>query len=315
MDSIVFFTFCVILITDLVLSSPSSQYPGKIDCQNRDNTAFTFNYKVTVTSRNESRVNARKWKLIKIKSGKHNYWVETCTPSFNNGFCDSRATHKLTETKMQECKRSSGSTNVVCNIAIPSTEITSTNPKMYAVFVNYNATHAWKRKIKFLKVQLNVEKPNCSYNETHMNIITKSKDTSKPEIKLSLLNNRVVRDFNDFLAISRKELKEINFQNVTANRLICGDGRCSECGVRWSFFCNPKHPTSVSHSENKSVSSTSIIVTISTIGGLLFVAMCTSLFWFVFVKRKKNLDLIQPPNNEPIYEELQEPHVYDKPNI
>lgn len=73
MDSIVFFTFCVILITDLVLSSPSSQYPGKIDCQNRDNTAFTFNYKVAVTSRNESRVNARKWKLIKIKSGKHNY--------------------------------------------------------------------------------------------------------------------------------------------------------------------------------------------------------------------------------------------------
>ena len=216
---------------------------------------------------------------------------------------------------MQECKRSSGSTNVVCNIAIPSTEITSTNSKKYAVFAYYNATHAWERKIKFLKVQLNVEKPNCSYNETHMNIITKSKDTSKPKIKLVLLNNRVVRDFKIFLAISRKELKEINFQNVTANLLICGDGRCSECGATWSFFCNPKHTTSVSHSENKSFFSTSIIVTLSTIGGLLFVAMCTSLFWFVFVKRKKNLDLIQPSNNEPIYEELQEPHVYDKPDI
>ena len=92
MDSIVFFTFCVILITELVLSSPSSQYPGKIDCQNTDNTAFTFNYKLTISSRNDSRVNAKKWKLITVKSRKHNYWVETCTPSIKNYFCDNRET-------------------------------------------------------------------------------------------------------------------------------------------------------------------------------------------------------------------------------
>ena len=308
MDSIVFFTFCIILITELVLSSPSLQYPGKIDCQNRNNTAFTFNYKLTITSRNDSRINAKKWKLITINSGKYNYWVETCTPSLLNFYCDIRVTHKLGQ---KECKRSSGSTNVVCNIAIPSAEITSTSPKTYAVVVKYNATHAWKRKIKFLKVQSNVEKQKCFYIGRHVNIITKSKDTSKPEIKLALRNNRVVRDFKNFLAISRKEFIQI----LIANLLICEDGRCSECGATWSFLCNPMHLTSVSRSENKSFFSTSIIVTLSTIGGLLFVAVYTSLFWFVFVKRKRNLGLIQPPKNEPIYEEVQEPHVYDKPDI
>ena len=321
MDSNFFFTIRVILITELMVPSSLSQSLRKIDCQMTDITGSTFNYKLTVTSRNDSSADGSQWLLMRKNKaiGKQNYWIERCYPSTKNKFCENWVTfcnRETCKTPQATCKAASSSSKIVCNIGIPSTYSYSTNNKKYAVFVNYNATHAWQMKInEFPKVQLNDDKPKCYYNQTHINIMTELEDSSEGSIRLTLLNNRINRNFTKNFVISRKEFKEINLQNSTANISLCVHSWCTGCGIRWSFTCYSKQVSSVPHSAKKKFFSTSIIVTLGTVGGLLFVAMWTSLLWFIFIKRKMENDLIQPPNNEPIYAEVQEPHFYDQPDI
>ena len=311
MGSIFLFTLSVILITELALSSPLSQYPGKIDCQMRDNTGLAVNYKLTVTFGNDSSVYTNQWHLI-LKNRtieKQNYWVESCSPTFDNSFCEKWKTKSI----LDVCKTASNSSK--CNIEILSTESSSTKPNMYAVFLNYNATHTWKRKGKFPTEQLIIDEPKCFYNQTHINITLELKYSSELYINLTLLNKQIVRNLSKSLEISRKELKEINLRKFPANVSLCVHRWCTKCGVTRLFTCYSKHPHLVSHSAKKSYFSTTIIVTLGTVGGLLFVSMCTSLLWFIFAKRKINTDLIYPPSNEPMYAEVQEPHIYDELDI
>ena len=318
MDSNFSLTICVILMTELMVPSSLSQSLGKIHCQMRDITSYTFNYKLTVTSRNDSSVEASHWLLMRKKKtiGKQKFWIERCSPSMKNKFCENWETFcpwETCKTPETTCKTASSSAKIVCNIGIPLTYSYSTNTKKYAVFVNYNATHAWQMKTKkFPKVQLNGDKPKCYYNQTHINIMTELEDSSAGSFMLTLLNNRINRNFTKNFVISRKELKEINLQNFTANISLCVHSWCTGCGIIWSFTCYSKQSSSVSHSTKKKIFPTSIIVTLGTVGGLLFVAMCTPLFWFIFIKRKINNDLIQPLNKKPIYGEVQERDFYDE---
>ena len=202
MGSIFLFTLSVILITELALSSPLSQYPGKIDCQMRDNTGLAVNYKLTVTSGDDSSVYTNQWHLI-LKNRtieKQNYWVESCSPTFDNSFCEKWKTKSI----LDVCKTASNSSK--CNIEILLTESSSTKPNMYAVFLNYNATHTWKRKAKFPTEQLIIDEPKCFYNQTHINITLELKYSSELYINLTLLNKQIVRNLSKSLEISRKKI-------------------------------------------------------------------------------------------------------------
>lgn len=235
--------------------------------------------------------------------------MESCSPTFDNSFCEKWKTKSI----LDVCKTASNSSK--CNIEILSTESSSTKPNMYAVFLNYNAMHTWKRKAKFPTEQLIIDEPKCFYNQTHINITLELKYSLELYINLTLLNKQIVRNLSKSLEISRKELKEINLRKFPANVSLCVHRWCTKCGVTRLFTCYSKHPHLVSHSAKKSYFSTTIIVTLGTVGRLLFVSMCTSLLWFIFAKRKINTDLIYPPSNEPMYAEVQEPHIYDELDI
>ena len=333
MSSNFFFNFCIILITEpmVSLTLPPSQSPGNMDCQMVDNTGFVVNYQLAFTSGNERNTEASHWTLIS-KSRIQQYWIERCSRGLQNLFCLKWETHDTYEV----CKRTSSSGRVVCKIGIPSTEETSTNPKTYAVFVKHNATHAWQRKTKFPNDQLNLDELKCLYNQTHIDIILKpinSGDLLESYLNLTLLNKRLVRNLTNILEISRKELEEITVQNFKGNASLCVQRWCRKCGVTRLFTCYPKNP--LTDSTNRCYFSTSMTVNLGIVGGLAFVAMCVSLFGFNFVKTKmnsssekhqwrrinpaaktlSNTGLIEPLNNEPIFTEVQENHFYNKADI
>ena len=71
MSSSFFFTFCTILITELIASSISSlsQFPGNMDCQIVGNTDSVVNYQLTITLENDTSAETSRWNLIaKMKS-------------------------------------------------------------------------------------------------------------------------------------------------------------------------------------------------------------------------------------------------------
>ena len=81
------------------------------------------------------------------KDGIYKYWIEECSPAIKDFFCRNWETYPLTE--KTECKRINNSESVSCEIAIVSSEETSTNPRKNAVFVKHNSTHVWQRRLKW----------------------------------------------------------------------------------------------------------------------------------------------------------------------
>ena len=370
------------LISELMVSSTSSfsQFPGSMDCQVVGNTDFAVTYQLTINFENESSTNASQWYLM-AKSEKYKHWIEGCSSAMRNRFCGNWETDFATEKK--KCKRIDNSESVLCKTAIPSYEETSTNPKVNAVFVKHNSTHAWRRGIHWyncscnsisfnpnleisnlsmpgkpdvkiksssknfrpvsdieiniipnngailkehkkenhyglsgfdicqkcvIKVSLEIapacgkcklnssviefskekfiaDEPFCFYNQTHINVTMNSVNFPELYLNLTLLNNIFMRNITNNLTLPTKKLKDITFQNVTANISLCVH-RCRKCGVTRSFTCYSKNPPIGSDSGNTSYFSTSIIVVLGIGGGLLFIAMCISLCWFIFVKRK-----------------------------
>ena len=111
--------------------------------------------------------------------------------------------------------------------------------------------------------------------------------------------------------------------------------RYKKCGVAQSFTCYSKNPPLGSDSANTSYFSSSMIVALGIVGGVLFITISIFLFWFFFMKREiypslekhllkkfrpaestwSNSSLIQPLNNEPIFNKVQELIVYNEPTI
>ena len=127
-------------------------------------------------------------------------------------------------------------------------------------------------------------------------------------LNLTLLNNIFMRNITNTLTFPMKKLKDITFQNFTANISLC-EHRCRKCGVIRSFTCYSTNPPSGSDSANTSYFSTSTIVALGAIGGLIFIAVCISLVWLILFKRKinyfdpagrtlSNANSIESPNNE-----------------
>ena len=96
-----------------------------------------------------------------------------------------------------------------------------------------------------------------------------------------------MRNITNTLALSTKKLEEITFQQFTANISLCVH-RCRKCGVTQSFTCYSKNPPSGTDSANTSYFSSSMIVALGIVGGVLFIAICIFLFWFIFMKREIN---------------------------
>ena len=85
--------------------------------------------------------------------------------------------------------------------------------------------------------------------------------------------------------------------------------RCGKCGATQSFTIYTRNHCSGLDSANMSYLSNGTIAALGTLGGLIFVAMFISLFWFIFFKRNSNYfkpaastlsdtNSIEPPNNE-----------------
>ena len=185
--------------------------------------------------------------------------------------------------------------------------------------------------IEFPEEKFIVDETYCFYNQTHINITMNSVSLPGLYLNLTLLNNIFMRNITNTLTLPMKKLKDITFQNFSANFSLCVH-RCRKCGVTRSFICYSKNPPLGSDSANTGYFSTSIIVVLGIVGGLLFIVMCISLFWFIFVKRKmtyslekrklrktnlagstlSNANLIQSPNDESIFTEVQELLTYDQ---
>ena len=168
--------------------------------------------------------------------------------------------------------------------------------------------------IEFPKEKFIVDEPYCFYNQTHINITMNSVNSRELYLNLTLLNNIFMRNITNTLTLPMKKLKDITFQNFTASISLC-EHRCRKCGATRSFTCYSTNPPSGSDSANTSYFSTSTIVALGTIGGLIFIAVCIFLFWLILFKRKinyfnpggstlSNANSIESPNNELILSEV-----------
>ena len=166
----------------------------------------------------------------------------------------------------------------------------------YVVSVSFKMAPACnKSKINSSMIELPkgkfiVDEPCCFYNHTHINITMNSVNLPHIYLNLTLLNSIFIRNITNTLILPTKKLEDTVLPIFTAN-ISLSVHRCRKCGVTRSFTCYSKNLPSGSDSANTSYFSTSTIVALGTVGGPLFVAVCISLSWFIFVKRKLNYSL------------------------
>ena len=102
-------------------------------------------------------------------------------------------------------------------------------------------------------------------------------------LNLTLFNDILITNITNNLTVPAKKLEDISFQSFTATLSLCVH-RCGKCEATRSFTCYTRNPRSGSDSANTSYFSTSTIIALGTLGGLIFVDVFISLYCFIFFK-------------------------------
>ena len=215
-----------------------------------------------------------------------------------------------------------------------------------AITFKQKCKNDWKMKpgiIEFQIPQLNIDDVNCSHNLTNINFTSTSTINSYYYYNLSIVHVSYRKTFT-----SNKSAFSVRAGNITSEDQVgfvslC-DLNCDRCGMKQSILChykrqNPSNPLKELNKKQNSVSM--MLILIATSVGFVSIIMVTVacikkhqrktrrpdssreplILEHDYLDDNHSLndlnenDLIEPTNFEPIYEEINNSHTYDKPDI
>ena len=192
--------------------------------------------------------------------------------------------------------------------------------------------------------KLDINEASCFYNLTHMNLTSTSPINSKFYYNLTIRDESFFENFTTNKSFSFKISKETLSENLTGLASLCVP-KCKKCGIGQPIMCYSKMESlsELPDDTNKKSDFFSTEVILSIIALIVFVivisAISISIRWCsrkregmtsnveVIVPRDNNpnsnfpldslseSETVKPINNEPVYEEIKESHLYDKPEL
>ena len=215
-----------------------------------------------------------------------------------------------------------------------------------AITFKQKCKNDWKMKpsiIEFQIPELNVDDVSCTHNLTHINLNSTSTINSYCYCNLSIVHGSFRKTFTSNMSTFSFRAGNITSEDQIDFVSLC-DLNCHKCGIKQLILCHYKiqSPGNSSKDLNEKQNSVPTMLNfIVTSVGIMWIIMVT-VACIKYHQRKKRRadssreplilqhgniddnhsindlnesDLVEHTNSEPIYEEINDVHVYDKPDI
>ena len=215
-----------------------------------------------------------------------------------------------------------------------------------AITFKQKCKNDWKMKpgiIEFQIPELNIDDVSCSHNLTHINLTSTSTINSHYYYNLSIVHGSFRKTFTSNMSAFSVRAGNITSEDQIGFVSLC-DLNCDKCGITQSILCHYKRQSPGNPSidlDKKQNSVPMILIIIATSVGIVSIIMvtvaCIKNHWRKTRRSDSSReplilqhgdvddnhslndlnesDLVEPNNSEPIYEEINDGHIYDKPEI